>query len=947
MANTKSTQHEIDLTSELNLNKFKADIKPYAGFNERNSPYYGGCLSPLYIKDLGEVNQYIKYYKGHKWETKNGKLYKDDTEVMSFDNTQFVKTRVSELSGFKNKDIKDFYNTDNYVEIDNGKVIIWHSGIRTEVTGTYIGSKYDRAGDYVVVVDDLSSNNNYTVYYNQYLGTGIESITIEKNVGPIIDQLFIGVNSYIIQINTFYYNKSSRTFLGVKMNGVETSYLSNDGKTLYHQESDGWHSEVISRDGRFIHTGYWAHLPIAFIDESYVYGVTFYKNPQRGYTLYIHKISSIDNPAVLINGCWCIPLSGETRSESTDDDLNGGQTCISVKDSIISAFAGKANGGNGVYAYVLPNGCTTSATACYTVYKSEKNETYLSPIGEIVVEKNKWRIIYSNEEASVGDIIGISYNSGNSGFRDPYIRLIGTLLTSRGSVSKVNFRDSSRIVYFDTDLQDWVILETINGNNSFRFIDNYVVINTTSYYNCYSLSSGNKYHWGTDCCNAFAIKTILQSDYKNTFLIKLNNFPLWDSSDSGSISIGAAQNTNYKSDYPPSAVLGSRTVYIAISIEFLSRTLFPLFLPEPYDPANIELFFDKKYKISYYCTGINTNQYVSYDLYGTKIEEALVGTDYPGDIRNNLPLLFDVTSGPLDVDIVNFGSDVSFFLIYYDNKQRLQYYNSSITEFEHFFIIQGQAYGIARNKIYSVAYSGGVVQSSQPIVAIDGLTFVGNTIYNAYFYSKTSKAIYSFGADNNLQLFTQADTITGSTGSNYTISTGSLILGTPEATYVLNERFGAYRLNDITHFTYADQNENSVTLVTDDHAYEVSYEEQDTEDGWVKQDIILDTSFYGAGSNVVSVNDCWYIRVTDPEHGEGEVKLAVSTLTDIGRTTETKTVKVKSKDWDELTDTVYIRFQPKLQRAVGVSLHIESPFKVGYIGVGATPETLQLNKVNI
>ena len=67
MANTKSTQHEIDLTGSLNLNKFKADIKPYEGFNERNAPYYGGCLSPLYMKDDGIQSDGVQFYNGDKY----------------------------------------------------------------------------------------------------------------------------------------------------------------------------------------------------------------------------------------------------------------------------------------------------------------------------------------------------------------------------------------------------------------------------------------------------------------------------------------------------------------------------------------------------------------------------------------------------------------------------------------------------------------------------------------------------------------------------------------------------------------------------------------------------------------------------------------------------------------------------------------------------------------
>lgn len=52
MANQQSTIHNISLkTTNLNCTKYKVDVKPYEGFIENNSPFYGDILSTFYVKN--------------------------------------------------------------------------------------------------------------------------------------------------------------------------------------------------------------------------------------------------------------------------------------------------------------------------------------------------------------------------------------------------------------------------------------------------------------------------------------------------------------------------------------------------------------------------------------------------------------------------------------------------------------------------------------------------------------------------------------------------------------------------------------------------------------------------------------------------------------------------------------------------------------------------------
>lgn len=50
MANSKNTIQNIPLEGELCMNSLRTEVKPFAGYNEKNTTFYGGTLSPIYDK---------------------------------------------------------------------------------------------------------------------------------------------------------------------------------------------------------------------------------------------------------------------------------------------------------------------------------------------------------------------------------------------------------------------------------------------------------------------------------------------------------------------------------------------------------------------------------------------------------------------------------------------------------------------------------------------------------------------------------------------------------------------------------------------------------------------------------------------------------------------------------------------------------------------------------
>lgn len=107
MANNKNERITMDWnTASLNLDRNKAQIKPFNMFNSRNAPLYGGCLTPLYKKNLLAANDRggVVDRNGHLWRiADNGNLYKDDTLIAGGFNLTYSKTKVSERYIFSDK----------------------------------------------------------------------------------------------------------------------------------------------------------------------------------------------------------------------------------------------------------------------------------------------------------------------------------------------------------------------------------------------------------------------------------------------------------------------------------------------------------------------------------------------------------------------------------------------------------------------------------------------------------------------------------------------------------------------------------------------------------------------------------------------------------------------------------------------------------------------------
>ena len=99
MAN-KNDVTRIPLDGLLNLNKYRSDVKQFEGFNKKNSPIYGGVLSPLY-EEKQTINENEKTilvnddkYSLIKQDDFVSYLYKNGEIIQQYDNINLTKESI-------------------------------------------------------------------------------------------------------------------------------------------------------------------------------------------------------------------------------------------------------------------------------------------------------------------------------------------------------------------------------------------------------------------------------------------------------------------------------------------------------------------------------------------------------------------------------------------------------------------------------------------------------------------------------------------------------------------------------------------------------------------------------------------------------------------------------------------------------------------------------------
>ena len=352
--------------------------------------------------------------------------------------------------------------------------------------------------------------------------------------------------------------------------------------------------------------------------------------------------------------------------------------------------------------------------------------------------------------------------------------------------------------------------------------------------------------------------------------------------------------------------------------------------------------------VQFYCSRGATVQSAKY----IGKESQYFGTIYPIDVNGNVVLPVSINAeiirGYSNNDMVKERGSV-YPLMYYNNNMKTYTYFllSAIENVDTVFSLQGQQYTTDDNSIYAVNFNNGVVSNVTPVCYKKNMEFKGTLPTQAIFWSKFNKTFYSFTGDRILSKMFEASDINEIYYVGQNSASLSLWFCTDNGIYIISDT-DMYRLDFISH--YVSFKDKTALIVTDNgknkETHAISLYLENGEQGEMIP-VKLQTAFYGLGSELKAVMDCWYIRLYDPDRTEGNLKVRVNTITDVTRHAEEKSYPISPSDYDD-NNMIYIKYQPKYQECVAMQLELESNIGIYSLslGVNTTDSVPQATKFN-
>ena len=487
-----------------------------------------------------------------------------------------------------------------------------------------------------------------------------------------------------------------------------------------------------------------------------------------------------------------------------------------------------------------------------------------------------------------------------------------------------------------------------NFKRTFQILnDRYILLNTSVYYNCFDTVDKKWYHFASDyndrCIFTFEAS---QDTIPQTLAEYLNGCENW--------CFATAQGANYEvlnrpfisTLFPPyvSAVPKKNlkmTHTIVQSCYTPDEEDVDLYRSKQADTGNVPDYIYSQTGLIGGRTAADTRPSTDYQ------NQRLVDTNYAFNFTLTPSIFAKFISGFINQGII-IDNNHSYLQVFANTTKPVFAINfvSQLEGVESAFIIQGQYFAVINGSIYRYDSSTSTISA---VVNIGDMILLGYTPYQALFFSKTNRTIYTFIGDNTLSLLVQADEIEQIYSSVYNPNTCSIYVLASSGIYI----FGNDQLLrlDVKGYKKGYPLGLGAAFVSDTDTMFISYT-RDNKPAWVQSDmkkipIELETKFYGEGNNIKSVNDCVYIRLYDEYKGAGKVTLKCQTLNEGTWVSEEKTFDINSEMWDKVHKTLFLRYQPKYQEGAGFSVSIKSPFCIASLDISETPQTVQNSKNNV
>lgn len=486
-----------------------------------------------------------------------------------------------------------------------------------------------------------------------------------------------------------------------------------------------------------------------------------------------------------------------------------------------------------------------------------------------------------------------------------------------------------------------------NFKKTFQILnDRYILLNTSVYYNCFDTIDKKWYHFASD----YNDRCIFTFENSNTAVPEslaeyLGGCENWYFATAQGANYEALNRPFISTLFPPYASAVPRD-----NFRMAQTIVQACYTP---DEEDIDLYRGRQADIGnvpdyiYSQTGLKGGKsYITSEVSTSYQNQKLVDTNYAFSFTLIPSIFAKFISGFINQGII-IDNNHSYLQTFANTTKPVFAINfvSQLEGVESAFIIQGQYFVIINGSIYKY---DSVTSTISAVINIGDMILLGYTPYQALFFSKTNRTVYTFVGDNTLSLLVQADEIEQIYSSVYNPNTCSIYVLASSGIYI----FGSDQLLrlDITGYTRGYPLGLGAAFVSDTDTMFISYT-RDNKPAWVQSDmkripIELETKFYGEGNNIKSVNDCVYIRLYDENKGAGKVVLKCQTLNEGTWVSEEKTFDINSEMWDKVHKTLFLRYQPKYQEGAGFSVSIKSPFCIASLDISETPQTVQNSKNN-
>lgn len=548
-------------------------------------------------------------------------------------------------------------------------------------------------------------------------------------------------------------------------------------------------------------------------------------------------------------------------------------------------------------------------------------------------QNNKWRILYNNNL-----LAGISWSND--------VDTIGTLVTDWLTVSKI-LNCTENDVYYLNNAGSVVhiskVSTSVNGNSYDVIRDRFIVINTTSYYNCYDLKTKQKTHWASDWNNrafeGILVPGMLQITVSNNSI--LDNLSINEV-----VSMASAQNANYE------MTLGRGVSSAVFPPEVLNNVAIPKTLivrgqtSEPIDfyraDEGLAVIYTKSFKnnVFYKDTQLEGALYPVSDTASSSVMyNPNIFTQFVRTYNNNDMMISDGTAYPL----MKYNGDVVMLALLTKGLENMQ----------NIFVLQTLYYGIGDGKIWEIYYDNNTITNYQAIIDVKGMRYLGQLPTEALFWSPLNRSIYSFTGDAILKQLWHCNDISTIHSTFYNPATQELFISTNIGLLCVSNSY-TYLLDDVLNvqsmFFYNDSfyidgydysNDNPPQLI--EKYWKVSYEHSENMDGKVH----FATKYFGSIANQkIHINAVYVKLYNDWVSQNNKVfKIKETTVTDKSTTTTYKECNI---DWDN-DKWGYVRYQPQYQKGSSISFDVvsDAPIISMSVGYNVIDENAQFARNNI